>query len=511
MAARPVVQDRNTRFDGGLNISADPSQLAPNQVRRAENCRLTVFGGIIKRFGSRKLHATALQRASVVRAGFAWIKDDGTQQLLAVAAGKLHTATYSSSVTWVTVSSTVTMTTSAYPSFVSFRDASTAVVYIADGGKLMKWDGTNLTRSTSSPNVTTIWLYNQRLYGVAGNDVILLVSGINNGDDLGDASLDGAQFPIITFGESSLVGGVALGVMNLLFHKNGISKFVGVTQDDIAIRAGTLGLSPDVGTIQPKSVLATETEAYFLSDRGFYAANAYGVRRISTTLDPDILSLFTNSNNLCVVHNRAYREVAWYLPDVGFYVYNYQAQAWVGPWNNGYVSPVTHCAWQAVDTATTKPIVLVGDSTGYVKQMDYPNTYKDNVATNGSGGTAVTMTAQLRRLFFGNPASTKALRFLYALTNLGGATNTAVAWSTQTYSGQTNLPLTSAGIWNATGATWNSGAVWGASGSDMFRVQAAGNGEFVDISFTDSSTNAVPLLSAMTAEAFDYGQAHSFN
>jgi len=191
----------------------------------------------------------------------------------------------------------------------------------------------------------------------------------------------------------------------------------------------------------------------------------------------------------------------------------------VGPWNNGYVSPVTHCAWQAVDTASNKPIVLVGDSTGYVKQMDYPNTYKDNVSSNGSGGTKVTMTAQLRRLFFGNPASTKALRFLYALANLNQATNSAVAWSTQTYSGQSNLPSTTAGIWNADPAAmtpiWplipNSGTVWGASGSDMFRVQAAGNGEFVDITFTDSSTNAIPLLSAMTAEAFDYGQAHSFN
>lgn len=506
--SRRVVADQQSVLSGGLNISADSSQLQANQIRRAENTRLTVFGGLLKRLGSQYTHASAIGSGNPVRGGFAWEKDDGTQQLLAVSNGKLHYGTYGIPMTWTAVNAPTLASAAVYPSFAAFRDATQEVVYIADGGKLLKWDGATLARSATTPNVSRIWVYNQRLYGCSGLDAILLASGLNDGDDLGYTGGDGVQVPIRTFGESVIVGGAALGVSNLIFHAGGISVWTGVTQDDIAVQAGTLGLSSDIGTINPASIVVTETEVYFLSDRGFYAANTAGLRRISTNLDPDIFALFTNSANLCAADNHFYREIEYYLPDAGFYAFNYQLQAWTGPWNGGYLSPVTHSCWQAKDSNGT-PIVLVGTSTGFVKQMDPADIYKDNVLSDGSGGTAITMLCQFRRMFFGNPPSDKALRFAYLLVALNGSSNAGLSWNTATLSGSFTLTQSGGVIWGTPSMVWGS-FIWGSGDAQEYRVQLAGRGAYVDFTFTEAGTNTPPLISALRCDAYDYGQAHEY-
>lgn len=507
--SRRLVADQQSVLSGGLNISADSSQLAPNQVRRAQNARLTVFGGLQKRLGSQYIHASAVGSGNAVRGGFHWKKDDGTTQELSVANGTLNYGTYGIPMTWTNVASPTLASASVYPVFAAFRDATQEVVYIADGGKLLKWDGATLTRSATTPNVSYVWVYNQRLYGCSQLDAILLASGLNDGDDLGYTSGEGVQVPIRTFGESVVLGGAALGVSNLIFHSDGISVWTGVTQDDIAIQAGTLGLSPDVGTINAKSIVATETEVYFLSDRGFYAANAAGIRRISTNLDPDIFALFTNAANLAAVNNRFYREIEFYLPDAGFYSFNYQLQAWTGPWNGGYLTPATHSCWESEDSDGT-PIVLVGTSTGFVKQMDVSNIYKDNVLSDGTSGTAVEMICQFRRFFFGNPPTDKALRFAYLLVALNGSTSAGLSWITATSAGSFTLTQSGGVLWGTPSMVWGA-FVWGSGDAQEYRVQLAGRGAYVDFTFTEGGTNTPPLISALRCEAYDYGQAHEYS
>ncbi len=503
---RSVVSESQENLAGGLNISADASQLQPNQLRRAQNGRLTQFGGFLKRLGSQNLHASALGSGNPVRGGFSWEKDDGTQQELAVSNGHLNFGTYGIPMTWTQVSSPTLSSASVYPVFAAFRNASQQVVYLADGGKLLQWDGSTLSRSTTSPNVSFVWVYNQRLYGVSGLDTNLYASGLNDGTDLGNPSGEGVIVPIQTFGESVLVGGVALGVSNLLFHANGISRWTGVTQDDIAIQAGTLGVSPDTGTIVPSSIIATETEAYFLSDRGFYAVNSQGLRRISTNLDPDILALFTTAVNFSAVHNRYYREVEFYLPDIGFYAFNYQLQTWTGPWNGGYVAPITQSCWKGKDSSGT-PIVFVGTANGFVKQMDRQN--KDNVLSDGTGGTAVTMICQFRRMFFENQASDKALRFAYLLIALNGSMVAGLQWATATASGAFTLTQTSGVVWGTISMIWGN-FIWGRGGAQEVRVQLNGRGNYVDFTFTESDTGIPPLISAIRCDAYDYGVAHEY-
>jgi len=51
-AGREKVVDQQPKFDGGLNNVSDDAALLPNQLRRADNARLTDYGAITKRGGT---------------------------------------------------------------------------------------------------------------------------------------------------------------------------------------------------------------------------------------------------------------------------------------------------------------------------------------------------------------------------------------------------------------------------------------------------------------------------
>ena len=253
---------------------------------------------------------------------------------------------------------------------VGFRDATGEVVYIADGDTtnpaLNKWNGTTLTTHMASTptKITQICLYNQRLFGITGGDSKIYWSGLNNGDSLGVAASGGGEAIIRTFGDQKITGLAVNGASLLVFHETGISKFTGLTQDDIAIAAGAQGVTNDVGCVAPRSIVSTPDVVFFLSDRGFYAANESAVRPISLKLDPLIKSLdFATTENVIGAHNRIAKEIWWYLPDKGIYRFNYALGAWTGPCAAGYTDPVTTCLWESID-GEEQPIVLAGDEDG---------------------------------------------------------------------------------------------------------------------------------------------------
>jgi hypothetical protein len=64
--ARPALLDTQPRMDGGLNSVSDEAALAPNQMRRAENARLTDFGAVTKRGGTRRVSVSFDVLASII-------------------------------------------------------------------------------------------------------------------------------------------------------------------------------------------------------------------------------------------------------------------------------------------------------------------------------------------------------------------------------------------------------------------------------------------------------------
>lgn len=510
--ARQVRRDGQADFRGGVNLAADPLQLASNEVRRAEEAVLTEFGGITKRAGSQRLTDSALVASQPIQNGFAWLKNDGSQQLLVVTNGALYTASYAIGTTWTL--RTGALQSGVAPSFAAFRTTTSEVVYIADGGavpSLNRWDGATLnTTLTDTPAVTQLAVYNQRLFGITGTNQTLYWSGINNGDSLGRPSQDGGEAIIRTFSDQIITGLAAFRASLLIFHTSGISRFTGLTQDDIVISAGTQGVTSDVGTVAPRSIVSTEQGVYFLSDRGFYVASESEVRPISLRLDPLIRSInLSQASNVVGVHQRATKEILWFVPGVGLLRYNYALDAWTGPCAAGYLTPVTKALWEAQD-ANKQPIVLAGDADGRVKRIDMPTVYRDNVATNGTGGTSYTFVVECRRFFAGDPSNVKSFKWAYLMTDLRGAAQAGVGWQSTDGGGTTTITGQGAdAVWDDT-LIWPDppSGVWPAGiGTQPVRVAIGAQGQYMDLTITDSS-DADSLWSRVELEAFDYGRRY---
>jgi hypothetical protein len=501
------VTDVQASFKGGLNTTADVSQVAADQLRVAQNVRLTIYGAAAKRLGSQRVHATALGVPSACKGGFSWAQVSPINDLV-VSNGRLYTGQVTIPMTWTL--QTGSLSTTAFPQFTAFRDGSADVAYIADGN-LNKWNGTTLTTAIAgAPAVTTIAVQNLRLFGAgdSANPQTLYFSPFANGDLLNNTTFQadgsaGGSAVIRTFGHQKITGLVAIGQSLLIFHERGISKFTGWSQSDFDINSGTRGISPDVGSIAPRSIVPVENICYFLTDRGIYGADESGVNQVSYPIESvlhDAGVANADFTQAWGVHNRPNREVWFYIPTQGVYVFNYRINAWSGPWDTVYATPITS-AW--VSGAASFPTVMLGGSDGFVRQADIDGQFQDDVHSDGTAGMQFTMKAQCHRFTFNDAVSEKAMRFLYGIVNTGGSSLCSLSWTSPFGGNQAFFPVGNNPKWGT--PQWGS-FTWDPGGSVSTRLQAAARGTYLDITFNDTSTNAAPVLARVEAEAFDLGR-----
>jgi len=506
--ARQRLADQQPGMAGGLNSVSDNSALLPNQLRRTTNMRLTDYGAATKRGGTQRTSTSELASASVLN-GFTFQQDSGTNQILAICNGDLFTTTYGTfPLTYTNQGGTLSTTVAS--DFSQFRDSTGAdVVYIADGGQLNKWDGAALVEDiTNSVACNTIQVHNQRLWGT-GNSTYpdsIFYSALNDGDSLGYGLGGGGQIIVRTFGDERIVGLASVNTSLLIFHRRGISRLTGYGQDDIT--ASPAGLTADVGTIAAKAIVANNNIAYFISERGLYRCNESEVAAVGTTEKPDPLLPIIRGlsasqfDSIRAVINRATKELWITIPGYGCYQYHTVLDAWSGPWDGGYVSPDTTCLFETVNSSGL-PVVMKGDASGWVSLCDAPAFYVDNVSAAGAGGSVYTMTAQLHRMYCGDDAEAKSLRWGYVTAQLGSGVGSSVAWTTNEASGSYALPAGTAGYWG-TGASWGTGT-WGGVDSNSYRIPMGGTGYYVDITITDSGTS-IPVFSQFKLETFAMGR-----
>ena len=507
MRSRPRLADAQEGFAGGINIRSAADGLRVNQTRTCSNGILDTWGDVTKRLGTRRLHQTAIVADTVVREGFCW-RTATTHEYLAVCNGRLYSGgTYSTAMSW-TDEGAIDNTT-VYPSFAAFRDSTDEAVFIADGATLRKYKASTLSAPASAATgISSLAVYNQRLFGCTGDDQNIHWSGLNDGDSLGNAGSGGGSAVIRTFSNQKITGLLTLKNSLAIFHVSGVSQFTGYTQDDIAISAGTTGLSSDVGTVAPRSLIMVDGVGYFLSVRGAYRITDSGVEQLDSVKTPDptlsVLSALTETEYLQIdaVYDKPTETIRWSIPGIGVYVYHTHLRAWSGPWDSGYVDPETHCVFDGVDD-DGKPITLVGGADGFVRQMDYASTYLDNVLYDGTGGTTYTLAVQCRRMFTGHDEAEKAWRWAYLFADLRGTVSASLSWVTSTGAGSYTLPNVSAGS-NWGSVDWND-FVWGGTGARPFRIPVSGRGTYIDFTISDDG-EARSVYSRLTVEAFDYGR-----
>lgn len=489
---------------GGLNVAGDESQLRDNELRRTENARGSEYGGGSKRLGSQRMHASALESGADIQHGFTWLQP-ATAEILVVVNGKLYTTTYAIPATWTNV--TGTLETGETPSFAQFRQTAGERVYIADGGAggINKYDGATLSTDLANTpaNVRVLRVYNQRLFGVTGEDESVHYSALNDGDSLGYAPSGGGVAIVRTFGDQKITGLGTLGASLFLFHVSGISRFTGYTQDDIAIQAGAQGVTGAVGTLSPFGVVEIEGAILFAGTDGFYRLEESGSPvEIGLNVNPLIRSL-SDAQRAAIrgAHSPLTKEVWWWIPGVGVLVYNYALRSWWGPWNAGWLAPVTTTIFESVD-ASGRPIVLRGDVDGWVSHADKAMTYLDNVASDDTGGDGFTMFLRMHRFFSGDFAEEKSLRWGYVLGNPRGSQDVTIRWATPNVSQVYVLSDLAGGAWGT--GTWGTGT-WGAGNVFTFRIPMSGRGVWCDFSIEDAGEGE-GLWSRCEIESFAMGR-----
>lgn len=500
---RSRVSDSQASFSGGLNSTASEFNVGDTQVKLAENVVLTQYGDATRRGGSQRM-STAAIAAAPVRGGFCW-RTAATHEYLTACNGRLYSGgTYAIPMAW-TDKGAIT-SASAYPSFEAFRDGAGECVYLADG-TFRKYTGGVLSAPGGTPALTQVAAYNQRLYGITGADQTIHYSALNNGDTCGVVSATSGNAVVRTFGNQKLTALLALNGALAMFHVSGVSRFVGLTQDDLYIGAGSEGLSTDTGTVAPRSPISVEGYGYFLSERGAFRITDQGVEALDAPDSPDptvpILPGLSASAfaQIDAVHDKNGRTIRWYLPDVGVYVYHYRLNAWSGPHTGAYISPTTHCLFDGID-ASGRPAVFAGGADGHLRQLEMPGSFLDDVLADGSGGNRYTMTVQCRRFFTDHAESEKAWRWAYLFADLKGSMSGLVSWSTASGSGSYTIPSVITAVWGA--ITWGA-FTWGGGGNRPFRIPLSGRGSYLDLVYSDDGTTGT-LLSRVDIEAFDYGR-----
>lgn len=507
---RTPVRQEQADFRGGLNLAADEDQLEDNEVRSAANARLTTYGAFKKRYGSQRIHATAVGGGVLnMQGGYAYRQSSGAILELLVYGGGLYSGTYGIPMTWTLVAASGTLNNAATPSFAQFRDASAECVYIANAGgttqQLCKYKAGVLTMNlASTPTVLNrLAVQNQRLFGITGYDQTLWYSELNNGDTLGIEAQGGGFQVVRTFGDQNITALAAVGSSLLMFHKTGISKFTGYGQGDITIASGTRGLASDTGTIAPDSIVVVENVCYFLTDRGWYMATEESVKMISAKLNgldsqlsssvPPPVAAQASASQVRVAHSRSTQEVLWYIAagGGGIYVYNYRLDAWTGPLNGLYGFSGLAAMWETLDSSN-RPIVLFGKPDGFVRLVDATGPsgtglFKDDILSDGTGGSAFTLTVRVRRMYFGNPASEKAFRYVYVQGDLDSSAGATVKLESDIVTGTT----TALGIY---------------ANDRTQRVQGSGRGQYADVTIADNGTTAAPSFSRVIVEGVEYAQ-----
>lgn len=395
------------------------------------------------------------------------------------------------------------------PTFVVYATAQAGLTTLAFTGASYPWielaavlnnapnspDVSTVTMSATVATVKGITVFNSRLWGWNSPDVPngLFYSNLSSavpttgGDSLGDAGNGGGTIVIDTFGQAAIVACAPVGTSLLIFHDRGVSRLTGFGQSDITVAPE--GLTADVGMGTdgtPDGVVVYNNVAYFLSERGLYAATEGSVAPVGTPDKPDpLVPLLRNgtitTGQVLLRYNRQFDEVWVIVTGVGIYVFNTILGAWSGPFTGSYASGMKNI-FEVTNSATGESFLWRQAFNGnagsglFISECDRVGSASlDDIAANtGTGGTTFSSILQMHRMFYGDRSYSKVGQFAN-VTALLATNNTAPVI---TIASQYNSP-----------ATWTFPTGTGVQ-QDYYAQIGGPYGPWVDLTITDNGSGA---------------------
>ena len=495
--AQKVYETRN-EFRGGLNTSFSENALQINEFRQTINTRLSNrFGGFEKRLGSRRLHQTALAGSAGIINLTQWDSPGGRQIVAVSGDGNFyHKTTEFGAFTQIIPPLFFSTSLDQPAMFATFRAATASaplVLYIADGGiATRKWDGTTLSRIDGTNNVpiaSHLSAYHTRMFYLTGTQPKHLFWS-----RVGDAeyattgtNTDGGSAMIDVLGGDEIMALEVIGSSLLAGTQDSIVRFSGHSNDDISISQDTEGISTVIGPVGRKALHRLEEFAAMITDRGFALVNESEAKLISQKIRLDFDALVkTNLRRFVIGYHRGRREV-WFAVsgpnDSGLmktvYIYSLDLDAFYGPFT--YSFGITSFA--RYEDFSGRENLIAGCADGFVRQMDVGQL--DDVLWDGSGGTAITMTAEPVIHLYGKPDMQKSALRILLDAELPVSSALTIGHSFDG-AGLVNEPVTGLG-----------------TGVLNYRVDLTNStGKRQRIVFTDASSQSV-FISGYTAIAYD--------
>lgn len=493
----PKALEIEARFDfrGGRNVYVSPDLLGENELRDSTNARVDTDGPITKRTGSRRLHASALAASTVIRGLVEWDGPSGVQ-LVAICNGDLfyrnRSAGEFAAFTQVDPGATDAFSTTEAPTFTTLRGsgANAALkLFIASGGKFYEWSGTALLRLDGQvaflvggtpnfgqfvPDAELVESYHIRLFANSKQRPQHLVwSKIGDGRVFkAGLAADGGTAMVSAINNEPIVALITIGRSLLIATNNSIARLAGYSVADIQIDQDTEGLSPDVGMVGRQAYHRAEHVVFFISDRGAYLASEGSVAPIGLKVNPDFEAMDrTKLSSIVVGHHHGRHEI-WVAyagsGDGGLnktvLVWNMRHQAWYGP----FTYPFGITAMSHYEDANGDEFLVAGCADGFIRHLD--TGAKDDVLSDGTGGTNYNMTVEFSPIFFGHPGVTYALRYAFLRAEIPATSS--VNFGTRF---DDDVAFTDVAVASTTGALVNQ------------RLDIGGQGEGLRVRITDTS------------------------
>lgn len=264
-AQQGAVSPIQVKFDGGLNYSQSPSQIADNELTRALNLVYNSQTGTPEtRSGTSCVTATAL--ASPILKIYYYEKSATEKWLVCASGGKLY---YLDDDAWVEIGSLSDSTT--VPMFLTFN----TYLLIADGGtNLKKWNGSALSSLSDGLSATAIAEIGARVVINSKSDPDLVTfSGVEDETMWDTADLTNPAIGIRAgFGDNMLVNGFAVFATDLVVSKTGLSEkalYRISTADASPVNWTVSKLSGNNAAQNPHSLVSAFNNVFFVDTNGF--------------------------------------------------------------------------------------------------------------------------------------------------------------------------------------------------------------------------------------------------
>ncbi len=494
---QPRLVEHFFDFSGGRNSTANPDTLQDNELVDCTNARVNaVTGGIAKRTGSRRMHATSLTAggADTITGITQFRVDASNLWLVAIAGGVVH----QKKTDFGAFSTTggVVFSTSAKTEMKPARNSTSGSafnLYIADGITVRRFTGAALTQidgTNSIPAADKLIHYHQRMFfteAVFPNQLTFTKLGDPEDADTGTLITDGGA-TLVGLGQSDTIEAMeTIGSSLLIFSDDAIHRFTGYSHTDIRLDQDTEGISNEVGAVGQFATTRVEGMVCFLSDRGPMVCNEQEVRAIGQKVEFDFDNLDNSSSavaNSVVGWHRGRREV-WFAvqasSDTGnqtVFTYNIRKNSWNGP----FTYPFAITCLSSFEDATGDEWIVAGCADGFVRHLDTGS--KDDVLSDGTGGSNYTMTVDLKPIVFGKPGITKTMRHVAVQGDFPAGSAVTVGFSGD------------GGSFSSTAIT-ESGTV-----IRSYRVDDSTQGKRLRLRITDASA-VIPVIHGITLEAFN--------